>query len=106
MWIDLIQVLRDLKMNYKTKTDLIQASRDSKITYTNLLRIENDLQQKSDLIQVSRDLKMTHPSLERLENDLSKSWETWKWLIKLAYVTLFMKNDFMWMVLLSWMNEF
>jgi hypothetical protein len=51
-------------------------------------------------------LKMTHPSLERLENDLSKSGETWKWLIKLAYVTLFMKNDFMWMVLLSWMNEF
>ena len=35
-----------------------------------------------DLIQVLRDLKVTHPSLERLENDSSKSWETWKWLIK------------------------
>ncbi len=43
-----------------------------------------------DLIQVLRDLKvthpslerLTHPSLERLESDSSKSWETWKWLIK------------------------
>ena len=74
--------------------------------------------------------QMTHPSLGKLEmtqNDSSKSRETWndsndssksretrndskwliqvlgnlKWLIKLAYVTLFMKNDFIWMVLLS-----
>ena len=63
---DLIQVSRDLKMTYQTKLDLIQVLRDLKMTY----------QTKSDLIQVSRDLKMTYPSILRLENDLSNKNQT------------------------------
>jgi hypothetical protein len=59
---DLIQVSRDLKMTYQTKSDL-----------PSLERLENDLSNKI----------RPHPSLERLENDFSnkirpsKSWETW-----------------------------
>ena len=49
-----------LENGLSNKSDLIQVSRDSKMTYPSLLRLENDSQQKSDLIQVSRDLKMTY----------------------------------------------
>jgi len=41
------------------------------MTHPSLETLENDLKQKSDLIQASRDLKMTYPSLERLGNDSS-----------------------------------